>query len=43
MITVDTHVIICDALKPDLLSKKATNAIRDANQTDGIIFCDISL
>ena len=43
MITVDTHVIIWDALKPELLSKKAKDAIQIANQTDGIIFCEISL
>jgi PIN domain nuclease of toxin-antitoxin system len=43
MITVDTHVIIWDALKPELLSRKAKDAIQIANQTDGIIFCEISL
>ncbi len=43
MIIVDTHVIVWDALKPELLSKKARDAIKQANQTDGIIFCDISL
>ena len=43
MIVVDTHVIIWDALKPKLLSKKAKNAINEANERDGIIFCEISL
>jgi len=43
MITVDTHIIIWYALKPELLSEKAKNELERANQTDGIIFCDISL
>jgi len=43
MIVVDTHVIIWDALKPEELSPKARKAIDDANNGDGIIFCDISL
>lgn len=43
MITVDTHVIIWDALKPELLSRKAKDTIQIANQTDGIVFCEISL
>ena len=43
MITVDTHVIIFSALKPGLLSHKAREAISIANETDGIIFCEISL
>jgi PIN domain nuclease of toxin-antitoxin system len=43
MITVDTQVILWDALKPELLSSKAKEAIKIANQTDGIIFCEISL
>lgn len=43
MVTVDTHIIIWDALKPDLLSEKAKLELEKANQTDGIIFCDISL
>jgi PIN domain nuclease of toxin-antitoxin system len=43
MITVDTHIIIWDALKPELLSKRAKNELEKANQEDGIIFCDISL
>ena len=43
MIIVDTHVIIWDALKPGLLSKKAKEAIAQANEEDGIIFCEISL
>ena len=43
MIVADTHVIIWDALKPDLLSPSAKNAIVEANRLDGIIFCEISL
>lgn len=43
MITLDTHVIIWDALKPELLTSKAKKAIEAANQTDGIIVCEISL
>ena len=43
MITVDTHVILWDALQPELLSEKAKEAIEKANQTDGLFFCSISL
>ncbi|MBN2029169.1 type II toxin-antitoxin system VapC family toxin [bacterium] len=43
MITVDTHVIIWDALSPEKLTSKARKAIEIANQTDGIFFCEISL
>ena len=43
MIVVDTHIIIWNALKPELLSRKAEKAISSANNSDGIIFCDISL
>lgn len=43
MVAVDTHVIIWDALKPEMLSYKAKKALAKANQTDGIIFCEISL
>ncbi len=43
MITVDTHIIIWDALKPELLSQKAKTELEKANKGDGIIFCDISL
>ena len=43
MIVVDTHIIIWDALKPSQLSKKAKKAIDNANKSDGIIFCEISL
>ncbi len=43
MIALDTHVIIWDALKPELLSTKAKSEIASANQKDGIIFCEISL
>jgi PIN domain nuclease of toxin-antitoxin system len=43
MIVLDTHVIIWDALQPDRLSRKAKAAIAQANQEDGMLFCDISL
>ncbi|MBC8184836.1 type II toxin-antitoxin system VapC family toxin, partial [candidate division KSB1 bacterium] len=43
MVTVDTHIIIWNALKPELLSNKARETIEQANQADGLIFCNISL
>ena len=43
MIVLDTHVIIWDALEPESLSPKAAGMIARANETDGIIFCEISL
>ena len=43
MIVVDTHIIIWNALKPEMLSRKAERAISAANDSDGIIFCEISL
>ncbi len=43
MIVADTHIIIWNALKPEMLSRKAEKAISAANNSDGIIFCDISL
>jgi PIN domain nuclease of toxin-antitoxin system len=43
VIAVDTHVIVWDALKPELLSTRAKAAIARANEEDGIIFCEISL
>lgn len=43
MIVVDTHIIIWDALKPEMVSKKANKAIKKSNKTDGIIISDISL
>ncbi len=43
MIVVDTHIILWNALKPEMLSRKAEKAISAANNSDGIIFCDISL
>jgi PIN domain nuclease of toxin-antitoxin system len=43
MIAADTHVIVWDALRPEMLSKKAARAISVANEEDGIIFCEISL
>ena len=43
MIVVDTHIIIWNALKPEMLSGKAEKAISVANNSDGIIFCEISL
>ncbi len=43
MITLDTHIIIWDALKPELLNENSKHEIELANNSDGIIFCDISL
>jgi len=43
MIVLDTHAIIWDALSPERLSEKAKAAISAANDSDGIILCDISL
>jgi len=43
VIVVDTHVILWDALKPELLSERAKQVIARANEGDGIIFCEISL
>lgn len=43
MVTVDTHIIIWEALEPGKLSKNARKAFEQANESDGIIFCDISL
>lgn len=43
MITVDTHIIIWEALDPQRLSKRALQQFKKANDSDGIIFCDISL
>ncbi len=42
MITVDTHVIIWDAREPKSLSRRAKKELHNANQSDGIIFCEIS-
>jgi PIN domain nuclease of toxin-antitoxin system len=43
MIVADTHIIIWNALKPEMLSRRAEKAISAANNSDGIICCDISL
>jgi len=43
MVTVDTHIIIWEALEPENLSKKAKFAFDKANESSSIIFCDISL
>ena len=43
MIVVDTHVIIWDALRPELLSDSAKEALSQANENEGILLCDISL
>ncbi len=43
MIVLDTHIIIWNALKAEMLSGKAKKAILAANDSDGIIFCEISL
>ncbi len=43
MIVLDTHVLIWDALTPERLSEPARTAIAQANQSDGVIICDISV
>jgi PIN domain nuclease of toxin-antitoxin system len=43
VILLDTHVIIWDALAPDRLSERARQAIVQANASDGMLVCDISL
>lgn len=43
MVVADTHVIIWNALAPEKLSKKARKHFDEANESDGIVFCDISL
>ena len=43
MVIADTHIIVWKALKPSMLSKEAKKSIDIANETDGIIFCEISL
>ena len=43
VIVVDTHVIIWDALRPELLSVNAQKALSQANENDGILLCEISL
>ena len=43
MIVLDTCVIIWDALEPQKLSRAAKAAIKNANNKDGILFCEISL
>ena len=43
MLVADTHVIIWEALEPGKLSKKARLSFNKANESSGIIFCDISL
>jgi len=43
IVTVDTHIIIWDALDPNRLSKNARIEYDKANQSDGLLFCDISL
>ncbi len=43
MVIVDTHIIIWNALKPDLLTSKAKELLTISNETDGLILCEISL
>lgn len=43
MITIDTHIIIWDALKPEMLSETAKKEILKANNSGGMIISDISL
>ncbi len=43
MIVIDTHVVLWDALQPQLLGKQAQEVIERADQTEGLYFCSISL
>jgi len=43
MITLDTHVIIWDALQPDKITSKARKMIDQANELGEIFIADISL
>ena len=43
MVVADTHIIIWNALSPEKLSKKARLVFDQADESNGIIFCDISL
>lgn len=43
MIVVDTHIVIWDALKPELLSDKAKESLIQADENEGILLCEISL
>jgi len=43
MVTVDTHIILWDALDPGKISQKGRQQFDQANESDGILFCDISL
>ena len=43
MVVADTHIIIWNALAPEKLTQNARKAFYHANESDGIIFCDISL
>ena len=43
MVTVDTHIIIWEALDPKKLSKNALQQFKKANESDGVIFCNVSL
>jgi len=43
VIVAEPHVIIWDALRPELLSDNAKKALTRANENEGILFCEISL
>jgi PIN domain nuclease of toxin-antitoxin system len=43
VIVVDTHIVIWDALKPELLSDKAKESLIQADENEGILLCEISL
>jgi len=43
MVTVDTHIIIWEALEPKKLSKNTKRVFDKANECRSLIFCDISL
>jgi PIN domain nuclease of toxin-antitoxin system len=43
LIVADTHIIVWNALEPHKISKPARYALEQANDSSGIIICDITL
>ena len=42
-LTADTHIIIWRALNPGLISNRAGQCLDEAEESDGVIMCDITL
>lgn len=42
-VTADTHIIIWRALNTDRISKRAGQFLDEAEQSDGVVICDITL